>query len=78
MPATMKNYHVTRFIKADGTYDLQEDLCYVGRNRVPPAGFFYPGARIDYLCDDHPEQPMHPDAEGRPTCPRCGRQPESH
>lgn len=76
MPAPMKNYHLTRFIKADGTYDIEEDLCYVGRKRVSASAFFYPGAKITYLCDDHPNEAMKPDANGHPTCGVCGRQPE--
>jgi hypothetical protein len=77
VPAPMKDYRLIRFIKADGTYDMEEDICYVGRNRVPQAGFFYPGARVTYVCDDHPEREMKPDDSGRPTCGVCGRQPES-
>jgi len=76
MPAPMKNYRLIRFVKADGTYDLEEDICYVGRNRVPQSSFFYPSAKITYRCDDHPDQEMKPDASGRPTCAVCGRQPE--
>ncbi len=77
MPTPSKSYRLTRFVKADGTYDLEDDICYVGRTRVPPAGFFYPGATITYRCDDHPEREMLPDETGRPTCAVCGRQPES-
>lgn len=77
MPAPMKNYRLTRFIKEDGSYDIQEDVCYVGRDRVPAAGFFYPGARITYRCDDHPDQEMSPGPDGRPTCSICGRKPEA-
>ncbi|MGH2458958.1 MAG: hypothetical protein ACRDIY_08830 [Chloroflexota bacterium] len=76
MPAPVSKYRLTRFIKTDGTYDLEEDVCYVGRNRVPAGAFFYPGAMITYRCDDHPDQDMKPDADGRPTCAVCGRQPE--
>jgi hypothetical protein len=76
MPSPQKTYHLVRFIKADGTYDPEEDICYVGRNRIPAAGFFYPGARITYRCDDHPDRDMQVDAGGRPTCAICGRQAE--
>jgi len=76
MAAPPKNYHLVRFIKADGSYNLEEDICYVGRNRVPACGFFYPGAAITYLCDDHPEKEMTADTSGRPTCSVCGREAE--
>lgn len=76
MPATIKNYRLTRYIKEDGSYDIQEDVCYVGKNRVPQASFFYPGAKITYLCDDHPEGEMRPNSSGHLTCPVCGRHPE--
>lgn len=76
MAAPQKNYHLVRFIKADGSYDLEEDICYVGRNRVPASGFFYPGAQISYRCDDHPDREMTPSQDGRPTCSVCGRQAE--
>ena len=76
MTTTMKNYRLTRYIKEDGSYDIQEDVCYVGKNRVPQASFFYPGAKITYLCDDHPAGEMRPGASGRPTCSVCGRQSE--
>jgi len=76
MPAPMKNYRLIRYVKADGSYDAEEDICYIGRDRVPQARFFYPGAKITYICDDHPDREMKPDATGRPTCEVCGRQPE--
>lgn len=77
MPASLKNYHLIRFIKSDGSYDLAEDILYVGRNRVPPGAFFYPAAKITYYCDDHADDEMIADAAGIPTCRACGRQPES-
>jgi|GEM_PF-5664246 len=72
-----KKYFLIRYIRADGSYDLAEDVCFVGRNRVPASGFFYPGATITYLCDEHPEREMMPDASGRPTCSVCLRQAEA-
>jgi len=71
-----KKYRLIRYIKADGSYDLQEDVYFVGRTRVPAAGFFYPGATITYLCDDHPEREMTRDEAGHFCCPICGRKPE--
>jgi len=77
MPAPTKPYRLTRFINDDGSYDIHEDICFVGRDPIPSAGFLYPGDRSTDLCDDHPNQELRPGPDGRPTCSTRGRQPEA-